>query len=539
MLRKRKFPIRGVITGLLVSLAVGVAVIGLVATVGHDGRTKLLVVQTGSMEPTIPIGSLVVTRPASSYAVGDVVTYRLGKNYVTHRVVEIVNGAYRTKGDANNSPDGNLVLPSTIVGKLFVSLPHVGRFINFVKTPLGFSLLIVVPALWVVLQEIRTIGHELAKMELAKLRGSRTLKAKRSKPKRPTPLQRRRKIGGGKQWQQTVQAAVVLLLTLGSLLGGTKAYFSNVGLSSNNVVAAKQFIATTLVINELIYSSSCTPNPGDKIAIELWNGSAVTVNLKDWSLRDQLGNTVQISNSNTNLPSGQFALMSKSNSTFVSGCYGTEPSGVITVNLGGSIVINSTSGFLELLDSTSTVIDGVAYGSPNPVAAADKSIERKQLGFDTATGNGFNASDFISQFPATLGFALPTPQTVVINEFMVQPDSGSPQEFIELRNNSAVGVTISGWQIFSGNGTTLRATVPASTTLAAGARYLQQYAGGGNELPNTDDKIFLKDTGGAIRDAFSYFKFAPTSGTSWSRIPEGTSTWVLDSTETPGAANVL
>ena len=550
------------------TVALLVAGIGLLATVGHNGPMKVLVVQTGSMEPTIPVGSLVITRTASDYQTGDVITYKQGGNFVTHRIAGVTSAGYQTKGDANNAADGNLVTKPAIAGKLLVSLPHVGKFIQFVKTPLGFSLLIVLPALLVVIQEIMAIGKELAKMEAEKknvasvkvpVKAIAERRATKRTGKRQGVLATRRKKlairqplrGNGKvrdvaapvlastrtMPNKLVHAAIVLAVTLGSLLGGTKAYFSNVGTSLNTVYTSGQFIATTLVINELIYDSSCTPNPEQKIAIELWNGSGSTVNLKDWSIKDQNGNIVQISNANFNLAPGEFVLLSKSNSTFVANCYGVPPSGVGTLNLGGSIVVNTTTGSLELLDSSSTVIDKVAYGSPNPIATEDKSIERRQLGFDTATGSAFNASDFISQFPATLGFALPTPQQIVINEFMVAPDSGAVQEFIELRNNSLASVNISGWKLLSGDGTNLEVTVPVATTLATGQRFLHQFVANGNEIANSDDRIYLKDLGNVIQDAFSYHRFAPTSGTSWSRIPEGTNTWVLDSTQTPGAAN--
>lgn len=567
--------IRGVITAALMTVAVAVAAVGLLATVGHNGPMKVLVVQTGSMTPTIPVGSLVVTRNMSDYRIGDVITYRQGGNFVTHRVVAKTNGAYQTKGDANNAPDGNLVLPSAIAGKVFISLPYAGKFISFVKTPLGFSLLIVLPALFVVIQEIMAIGKELAKMEAMKLkfqpafvtdvrapataallRTRGTVKSKIGNStnrrsggkrksvrvrvtKRPKPTHSRKASTSRSKAQsrdRLVHAFIILAITIGSLLGGTKAYFSNIGLSQNNIFNTGQFIATSIVINELIYNSSCSQ------VVEVWNGGA-SISLQSWKLRDQSGNIYSIGG-NPTLGAGQFAILALSNSVFNSNCYGAQVSGSINPNLGGSTSLNTSSGYVELVNQSNVVIDRVAYGSPNPVAAIDTSIERRQLGFDTATGNAFNASDFISRFPATLGFALPTPQTVVINEFMVAPDSGAVQEFIELRNNTGVTINISGWKMLSGDSTVLEATVPASTNLSPGQRYLHQFTANtpptsGDELSNSENKLFLKDTGNVIQDAFSYHKFPPVSGTSWSRIPEGTNTWVNDPSPTPGTVNNL
>ena len=67
-----------------------------------------LVVLTGSMEPEINSGELVVVREGE-YEVNDVITYETENLLVTHRIIEknIVNGKieYICKGDANNEND--------------------------------------------------------------------------------------------------------------------------------------------------------------------------------------------------------------------------------------------------------------------------------------------------------------------------------------------------------------------------------------------------------------------------------------------------
>jgi signal peptidase len=71
-------------------------------------------VRTGSMTPTLPVGSLVLSHrvPASSLREGDVISFvRPGTNggVVTHRIVEIEHGPrgvkIRTQGDRNPEPD--------------------------------------------------------------------------------------------------------------------------------------------------------------------------------------------------------------------------------------------------------------------------------------------------------------------------------------------------------------------------------------------------------------------------------------------------
>ncbi|MCD5396329.1 MAG: signal peptidase I [Candidatus Pacebacteria bacterium] len=80
------------------------------------GNYKILVVQSGSMEPSIKTGSVVVVKPASDYKVGDVITFgpfSKTKPPTAHRIYQIKekNGqiVYITKGDANNSPDQSFV----------------------------------------------------------------------------------------------------------------------------------------------------------------------------------------------------------------------------------------------------------------------------------------------------------------------------------------------------------------------------------------------------------------------------------------------
>lgn len=94
-------------------------------------------VMTGSMEPDMPPGTLVVTKPTpvEQIGTGEVVTYQLASGrpqVVTHRVVAVgVNAAgehvLRTQGDANTTPDAEWVRPVQVKGTAWYSVPHLGR----------------------------------------------------------------------------------------------------------------------------------------------------------------------------------------------------------------------------------------------------------------------------------------------------------------------------------------------------------------------------------------------------------------------------
>ena len=62
-------------------------------------------VLTSSMEPTIDAGDIVYTYDTGNYEEADVITYRHDGRLITHRVVVADAGGFRTKGDANDSPD--------------------------------------------------------------------------------------------------------------------------------------------------------------------------------------------------------------------------------------------------------------------------------------------------------------------------------------------------------------------------------------------------------------------------------------------------
>lgn len=94
-------------------------------TIGGYGWSLVI---SGSMEPTININDVVVTKEQNSYDVDDVITYvdENGQSMVIHRVVDInSSGKYITKGDANNASD-KPVDASRVRGKLIAVLPGCG-----------------------------------------------------------------------------------------------------------------------------------------------------------------------------------------------------------------------------------------------------------------------------------------------------------------------------------------------------------------------------------------------------------------------------
>ena len=120
------------------------AVLGCLALVGFARLNDAVVIVGGSMEPTIPRGSVVDPVEIDGHpAVGDVVTVRADNGVlVTHRVTRLLDLAdgwfVELQGDANPSPDPALVPASAIVGRVDGHVPHAGYLLAMLSTPLGW-----------------------------------------------------------------------------------------------------------------------------------------------------------------------------------------------------------------------------------------------------------------------------------------------------------------------------------------------------------------------------------------------------------------
>lgn len=129
---------------------------------------KSFVVLSGSMEPTLPVGSITYTNKSGFYERGDVIAFQnAGGQTVTHRIIEttaMATGAgYKTQGDANNAADADVIPGDKILGKVMFHIPYVGYVVNYLRTPMGFGLAIVAPTLFFVFFELWNIKNEFVR----------------------------------------------------------------------------------------------------------------------------------------------------------------------------------------------------------------------------------------------------------------------------------------------------------------------------------------------------------------------------------------
>jgi len=166
----KKMQISKIIYYIFIAFIVAIASLLIVSTIPITGNVKILTVLSGSMDPAIKTGSIVIVKPVNDYKIGDIITFGETTNLnapITHRIhdIKIVEDQprYITKGDANDVPDQTEVSKSKIVGKVLLTVPYVGYAVDFARKPLGFALIIIIPALIIIFDEVKNIYAEIKK----------------------------------------------------------------------------------------------------------------------------------------------------------------------------------------------------------------------------------------------------------------------------------------------------------------------------------------------------------------------------------------
>ena len=132
-----------------------------------QGSMKFLIVLSGSMEPSLNRGDILVIEETNPEEIKlhDVITFTRPdnpNNYITHRVVNITDNekdgyGFQTQGDANEKPDISIVVPSKVVGKVGFVIPYLGYLPFFAKSFYGFLVFIIIPGLLIISFETRNI----------------------------------------------------------------------------------------------------------------------------------------------------------------------------------------------------------------------------------------------------------------------------------------------------------------------------------------------------------------------------------------------
>ena len=107
---------------------------------------------SGSMEPILRFGDIVLVNTNHRKAgKGDVIAFQSGGNVVVHRVAEMLeNGAYITKGDANENEDFQPVEQDAVIGSVCGRLRYSAWIWMMFTTNIRYAVLIAVVVLNVI-----------------------------------------------------------------------------------------------------------------------------------------------------------------------------------------------------------------------------------------------------------------------------------------------------------------------------------------------------------------------------------------------------
>lgn len=170
------------IIGLIIVMFIAYFVDQKIAESKGETRAPLFgayVIISDSMIPTINVRDAVVTMRVTekNIKMNDIITF-ISKDIetrgtpITHRVVGIIYEdsdtktkvlGYRTKGDHNNTQDFALIKPDEVLGKVYLRIPLIGYLQLFLTTPIGWLMVIVLPCLLIISNDVLKIGKAVKK----------------------------------------------------------------------------------------------------------------------------------------------------------------------------------------------------------------------------------------------------------------------------------------------------------------------------------------------------------------------------------------
>ncbi len=138
---------------------------------GYEPKFSLYTIISPSMVPNINVYDVIVdvkVDKPEDIKINDVITFNssipgVAGGTVTHRVIAInkdTSGNYyfQTKGDNNLVEDGVNVEFSNIIGKVALRIPQLGKIQSFVASSMGWLVIILIPALYVIVKSILKIA---------------------------------------------------------------------------------------------------------------------------------------------------------------------------------------------------------------------------------------------------------------------------------------------------------------------------------------------------------------------------------------------
>lgn len=375
-------------------------VVAITTKLSIPGGFRVYSVLTGSMQPSIRTGSLIFTKiPLSSREIqkDQIITFEqpgFENKFVTHRVHQVIEEKesrfFATKGDANNTPDSWLISYGRIKGVYRKHIPYLGYILEFIKSPFGIILFVIIPVAILVIEELKNIGATLLEMKLQK--EMKNIKAGKKKKKR----------------KHSLKLAFIVFFTF-SVLGWRSSYAlfttsQSTQISSCSIITGSWGNSDSVVINEVYYDTTGL-NEGDEF-VEIYNPTSSTIDLTDYKVGDEEtkggGEGMYKFPAGTLINSGQFIILAKKATVFKSTFkfnpdfewVSDDPSIPDMIKYSdwatGYMDLANAGDEVLLLDKDDLVVDVVTYESgsyggitPHPGVVSGHSIARSPKGADT------------------------------------------------------------------------------------------------------------------------------------------------------------
>ncbi len=151
--KKQKPIVKALINIGIVLVAMGGIWVGF--TILFGTTTPFFVVSSGSMEPVLWVGDIIVVNGNANFQelhTDDIIVFNepgRGNKVIVHRVYSIMDDPYRrvqTKGDNNYAPDDWRVTSGDYIGKVLFIIPKVGLLTTILTPPTNYILIIIVIA---------------------------------------------------------------------------------------------------------------------------------------------------------------------------------------------------------------------------------------------------------------------------------------------------------------------------------------------------------------------------------------------------------
>lgn len=121
------------------------------------------IVRSGSMEPAIMTGSVCFVDTRVQYEdirENDVIAFEHGKIRVTHRVTQITEDGFITKGDNNDQSDGLTTNKGNYIGKSIFVIPWLGYVLSSIQTLSAKIIIITLTVSGLLIQRIYDIAKK-------------------------------------------------------------------------------------------------------------------------------------------------------------------------------------------------------------------------------------------------------------------------------------------------------------------------------------------------------------------------------------------